>query len=154
MRRGPPLHAVACAAAIAAAAGCGGAPRPFVADLDEPLAARASTARALYTLWWNGARIGDAEQEVTRARRRGPPRRRREHVLVRRGDRLSASRVVITVIADRDLVARDVEVDTWGDGGPAAAHAERTPTVAGASPSTASLSASSTAPRCPTSWSR
>lgn len=105
-------------------AACGGGPRPVPDDLDDPLVARAETERALYTLWWSGARIGDVEEEV----RRGPDEVklvRREHVQVVRGDRLTATRMTVTIHADAELRARDVTVEAWGEAGATTSRATR-----------------------------
>ncbi len=106
-------------------AACGGGTRSVPDDLDDPIAARAETSRALYTLWWSGARIGDIEEEV----RRGPDTfklTRRERVQVVRGDRLSGTRMTIVIHADKALVARDVTVELWGEGGATTSKATRT----------------------------
>ncbi len=110
---------------LALAAACGGKPPAFPDDLDEPLVTRAAAERDVYTLWWNGARIGEVEEELARGDDGGVRLERRERVVVRRGDRTSASRVTITIRADAALRAEAIDVGGWGDGAPASATATR-----------------------------
>ena len=112
---------------VVAGLGCGGGARAVPDDLDGDLVRGAEVSREVYTLWWNGARIGDVEEEVRRERGGGVQLTRREHVQVRRGDRLSATRLTIEIRADRALRAEEVRVDAWGDGGAANAQATRGP---------------------------
>jgi hypothetical protein len=110
--------------ALALAAACGGRPR-VPDDLEDDLVHSAPPTRELYTLWWNGARIGDAEEQLTRGAD-GIHLVRREHVTVLRGDRLASTRVTIEIRASSDLLASSVSVEGWGDDGAAAARAART----------------------------
>lgn len=113
------------AASLGAAVACGGGSRAVPDDLDGELVRGAEVSREVYTLWWNGARIGDVEEEVRRERGGGVHLTRRERVQVRRGDALSATRLTIEIRADKDLRAEEVRVDAWGDGGAASAAATR-----------------------------
>lgn len=109
---------------VLAAAACGPGARPPPDDLDDELSARAEVRREQYTLWWNGARIGDVEEEL-RTRPDGVTLIRRERIGVRRGDRLSATRLTIEIRADRALRATTVEVGAYGDGAAASGRARR-----------------------------
>jgi len=109
---------------VSIAASCGGGARDLSGDLDADLAPHPAVTRVLYTLWWNGARIGDAEEQRTRDAG-GVHLVRRERVQVRRGDGVAASRVTIEIDADAGLRATAVRVSSWSDGGAAAASAER-----------------------------
>ena len=90
-------------AAIASACGAPAAP-PLAAPAPAP--ASSSDVR-YYTLWWNGARIGTAVEREDRA-----PGRvrldRRERILVRRGDDLSATELGLTIDADAGLRATEI----------------------------------------------
>jgi hypothetical protein len=107
--------------ALSLAFSCGGRPR-VPDDLDDDLVHRAAPTRELYTLWWNGARIGDAEEQLTRDSD-GVRLVRREHIQVLRGDAVAISRVTIDIRASSELRASSVTVESWGDGG---ARASRT----------------------------
>jgi hypothetical protein len=97
-------------------AACGGGRAQVPDDLDEDLSHPADTTRVQYTLWWNGARIGDADLRVTRDDH-GVHLSRAEHVQLMRGGALAASRLTIDVQADRTLRASEVDVANLGDGG-------------------------------------
>jgi hypothetical protein len=105
-------------------AACGGGPRAVPNDLDDPIAVRAQTNRTLYTLWWNGARIGDAEEEVRRTKE-DVKLTRRESIQVVRGDRLTGTRMTVEIHTDPALRASDVTVEVWGEGGAATSSATR-----------------------------
>src|SRR5689334_14373672 len=88
-------------------AACGGARAQVPDDLDDDLPQPAQLTHTQYTLWWNGARIGDADVRVSRE----------EHVQLLRGGTLAASRLTIDVRADKNLRASEVDVANLGDGG-------------------------------------
>src|SRR5438046_5063879 len=80
---------------------CSGGVHAVPHDLDEDLTSADQVARTVYTLWWSGARIGDAETEVTRGRGRVRVEHR-EHVVVLRSGAVASTRLTVQVDAGED----------------------------------------------------
>jgi hypothetical protein len=105
-------------------AACSRAPMGPPDDLDEDLPRPAARSRELYTLWWNGARIGDVEEQLSRGDG-GVELVRSERVQVMRGDRLAGSRLELVIRADAALVASAVSIESYSDGGAWSGTAQR-----------------------------
>jgi hypothetical protein len=124
---------------VLAASACA-APRTVGPDVSDAPAPPRDAIR-YYTLWWHGERIGSAVEEE-RATRSGIHLERRERVVVRRGDQLSATELVIAIDADAALRATAVTATLRDGATERLGRAERSPdgwriTVDGEPPRTA-----------------
>jgi hypothetical protein len=108
------------ALALTTLAACAHAPPRDITppdEVDDP-AARAALApalaghRAAFRLAWNGARIGDAREELTAAGD-GWRFERRERIEVRRAGVVASARTVVSIDVDEALRARRVVVERW-----------------------------------------